>query len=90
MLVIPTNWGTRDWKAALQKDLGVYIVSKLNVSQLCVLAAKRTNCVSGCNKHSIASQLREVTVPLYITVVWPHRKYCVQFWAPPRNKGSKL
>lgn len=55
---------------------------KLNTSQLCTLAAKRDNHVLGCIEHSTANWEREVTVPFYTTLVWPHLKHSVQFWAP--------
>ncbi|KAK4830694.1 hypothetical protein QYF61_012863 [Mycteria americana] len=40
---------------------------------------KRANHVLGCTKHSIASWLREVIVPLCTALVQPRLKYCVQF-----------
>lgn len=34
---------------------------------------------TGCMKHSVACLSREVTVPLYIALVWSHFEYYVQF-----------
>ena len=48
----------------VERDLGVWVDGKLNMSQLCVLAAKRASTVLGCMKHSIASWSRGVIVPL--------------------------
>ncbi|GAB0185885.1 hypothetical protein GRJ2_001053800 [Grus japonensis] len=59
-----------------ERDLGVWVDGKLNMSQQCGLAAKRANCVLGCIKHSIASRSREVIVPLCTALVWPHLEYC--------------
>ncbi|KAK4827821.1 hypothetical protein QYF61_021905 [Mycteria americana] len=72
------------------KDLGVWVDGKLNMSQQCALAAKRANRVLGCTKHSIASWLREVIVPLCTALVQPHLEYCVQVWAPQYKKDIRL
>ncbi|KAK4827778.1 hypothetical protein QYF61_021731 [Mycteria americana] len=73
-----------------EKDLGVWVDGKLSMSQQCALAAKRVTRVLGCIKHSIASQLREVIVPLHTALVQPHLEYCVQFWAPQYKKDIEL
>ena len=72
-----------------ERDLGVLVDSRVNVSQQCALAAKRENCTLGCIKHSITSWSKEVIIPLCSALVWPHLEYCVQFWAPQFKKAVK-
>ncbi|KAK4832448.1 hypothetical protein QYF61_023172 [Mycteria americana] len=72
-----------------ERNLGVLVSRRLNMSQQCALAAKRANHILGCIKHSITSWPKEAIIPLYSALVWPHLKYCVQFWAPQFKKDVK-
>ena len=70
-------------KTTSEKDLGIVVDHKLNVSQQCDVATKKATAILDFINRSIVSKSCKMLVP-YSALVRPHLEYCVQFWTPRR------
>ena len=68
--------------SAAEKNLGILVNGKLDISQQHALAAKNTGPILGCTKKSVVSRSREVVLSSYSALVRPQLEHCVQMWSP--------
>ncbi|KAK4814746.1 hypothetical protein QYF61_026723 [Mycteria americana] len=73
--------------SSVERDLGVLLDSKLNMSEQRAAVAKKANRMLGCINNSITIRDKEVIIPPYSVLVRPHLEYCVQFWSLLYKKG---
>jgi len=64
-----------------EKDLGMLVDEKLNMTWQCAFTAQKASRILGCTKRRVASSLREGILPLCSILVRHHLEFCVQHWS---------
>lgn len=60
---------------SVEKEPGVLVNVKVNMSQQCDLATKKSNVILRCIRKTVISKLREVIFSFYSVMVSPHLEY---------------
>ena len=77
-------------RSPAEEDLGVPLDTKLNLSQQCALATKKSNGILGCIRQNITSRSREVIFLHYSGLVRLHLEFCGQFCAPQYKRELSI
>ena len=73
-----------------EKDWGVLVDEKPDMSHQCALAAQKANHILGWTPSSMASWSKEGILPLYSALMRPHLESCIHFWNPQHRKDTDL
>ena len=73
-----------------EKDLGMIITDKLEVTEQCAKASKKANAMLGMINRTTKYKTKKVELQLYKSRVRPYLDYCIQSWRPFKQKDITL
>ena len=73
-----------------EKDLGMSVDERLNMSYQCALAAQKANHILGCIKRSVTSRSREVFLPLFSALLRSHLEQCPILGPPTQEEHGAV
>ncbi|TRZ18401.1 hypothetical protein HGM15179_008708 [Zosterops borbonicus] len=98
--VLHLGWGNPQYQHSLgheqiesslgEKDLGLLVDERLDMTQPCALTAQRDKGVLGCLQSSVASRAREGILSLCSSLVRPLLQCCFQLWDYQHRKDMDL
>ncbi|TRZ23806.1 hypothetical protein HGM15179_003316, partial [Zosterops borbonicus] len=79
---VSTVWDEQMENSPADKELGVLVGERLDMTQPWALPAQRAKSVLGCIRSPVGSRAREGILPLCSALVRPHLQGCIQLWGP--------